>query len=108
MKLLSKETILSIGLSILIVTPLAVYLACAGNVEAVSEFDHSQCQYPYRTTNPADGCDNTDPCDPLKTKGGGGDCEPETKPVVTIPVAPIPETNVTPIVDKPKTCVEWR
>lgn len=24
-------------------------------------FDHSVCQYPYRASNPADGCDNSDP-----------------------------------------------
>lgn len=39
-------------------------------------FDHSNCQYPDRTTNPVDGCDNTDPCDPAQTKGGSGDCLP--------------------------------
>ena len=27
-------------------------------------FDHSQCQYPSRTTNPPDGCDNSDPANP--------------------------------------------
>lgn len=41
-------------------------------------FDHSQCQYPNRTTNPVDGCDNTDPCDPANTKGGSGECSPAT------------------------------
>lgn len=39
-----------------------------------ASFDHSNCQYPDRTTNPADGCDNSDPCDPANTKGGSGDC----------------------------------
>lgn len=39
-------------------------------------FDHSQCQYPDRTTNPVDGCDNSDPCDPANVKGGSGDCAP--------------------------------
>ena len=38
-------------------------------------FDHSQCQYPNRLSNPPDGCDNTDPCDPSNTKGGSGDCK---------------------------------
>lgn len=31
-------------------------------------FDHSNCQYPERWTNPADGCDNTDPAVPECTK----------------------------------------
>lgn len=43
---------------------------------AAQTFDHSNCQYPDRTTNPVDGCDNSDPCDPAQTKGGSGDCLP--------------------------------
>lgn len=39
-------------------------------------FDYSGCQYPDRTTNPPDGCDNSDPCDPANVKGGSGDCTP--------------------------------
>lgn len=31
---------------------------------ASAEFDHSQCQYPNRWSNPSDGCDNTDPAVP--------------------------------------------
>lgn len=30
-------------------------------------FDHSQCQYPDRLTNPIDGCDNSDPAVPENT-----------------------------------------
>ena len=37
-------------------------------------FDHSQCQYPGRTTNPPNGCDNSVPCNPINTKGGDGSC----------------------------------
>ncbi len=38
-------------------------------------FDHSECQYPDRTTNPHDGCDNSDPCDTQSAvKGGSGEC----------------------------------
>lgn len=44
--------------------------------QPVVSFDHSNCQYPDRTTNPVNGCDNTDPCDPANTKGGSGDCTP--------------------------------
>lgn len=43
---------------------------------AAQAFDHSNCQYPDRTTNPVDGCDNSDPCDPAQVKGGSGDCLP--------------------------------
>ena len=31
---------------------------------ASAAFDHSNCQYPERWTNPADGCDNSDPAVP--------------------------------------------
>lgn len=52
-----------------------------------SKFDHSRCQYPDRTTNPANGCDNSDPCDPAQVKGGSGDCLPtNSEPVVTEPI----------------------
>lgn len=55
-------------------------------------FDHSQCQYPHRTTNPVDGCDNSDPCDPQDAaKGGSGECKAVySAPAVQEPVAPAP------------------
>lgn len=59
-------------------------------------FDHSQCQYPDRTTNPPNGCDNSDPCDPSNVKGGSGDCvEAPQEPVAEQPavVAPAPSTT---------------
>jgi hypothetical protein len=31
---------------------------------AAQPFDHSNCQYPDRWTNPVDGCDNSDPAVP--------------------------------------------
>lgn len=31
---------------------------------AAQNFDHSNCQYPDRWSNPADGCDNSDPAVP--------------------------------------------
>lgn len=52
-------------------------------------FDHSMCQYPDRTTNPPNGCDNSDPCDPANVKGGSGDCKDNNEdhaPIVTPPV----------------------
>lgn len=32
-------------------------------------FDHSNCQYPDRWSNPVDGCDNSDPAVPECIKG---------------------------------------
>lgn len=42
-------------------------------------FDHSNCQYPDRWSNPADGCDNSDPAVPecikaFSTKEGEDAC----------------------------------
>jgi len=42
-------------------------------------FDHSNCQYPDRWSNPADGCDNSDPAVPecikaFSTEQGEKDC----------------------------------
>ena len=53
-------------------------------------FDHSQCQYPDRTTNPPNGCDNTDPCDPADAaKGGSGACTPAQASITPdLPVKP--------------------
>lgn len=34
------------------------------NASQTVTFDHSNCQYPDRWSNPADGCDNSDPAVP--------------------------------------------
>ncbi len=68
-------------------------------------FDHSSCQYPYRWSNPVDGCDNSDPAVPECIKGfdtqeGEQACiadfvkQHETAPTVE-PVQSVPETKVT-------------
>jgi hypothetical protein len=68
------------------------------SVQAQS-FDHSQCQYPDRTSNPVDGCDNTDPCDPANVKGGDGSCsdalpaQPVIEPVAPVTQAPEPAVS---------------
>lgn len=61
-----------------------VFALRTSRIDAAAEFDHSHCQYPERTTNPPNGCDNTDPCDPANAaKGGSGDCsdKPQEVPV---------------------------
>lgn len=63
-------------------------------------FDHDQCQYPQRTTNPPDGCDNSDPCDPANTKGGSGDCNDDridTTPPTATTTAPATTPTSTPV-----------
>lgn len=37
--------------------------------QAAQSFDHSNCQYPDRWSNPVDGCDNSDPAVPECIKG---------------------------------------
>lgn len=62
----------------------------AAPVVEPAPFDHSGCQYPDRTTNPPNGCDNSDPCDPANVKGGSGDCDDVAVPPVTEPEADWP------------------
>ena len=63
-------------------------------------FDHSQCQYPDRTTNPPDGCDNSDPANPYcAVKGLPEDCQEQTQPAPTTPA-----TTVTPAPAKATEC----
>lgn len=59
-------------------------------------FDHSNCQYPDRTTNPSNGCDNSDPCDPANVKGGSGDCTDKPSETITVPepVKPVEQAPV--------------
>lgn len=56
----------------------------AGAVKSqpVSEvvFDHSNCQYPNRLSNPANGCDNSDPARPECMKFGTEECEVGLEP----------------------------
>lgn len=49
------------------------------NASQSAAFDHSNCQYPDRWSNPADGCDNSDPAVPecikaFSTKEGEEAC----------------------------------
>ena len=55
---------------------------------STAPFDHSDCQYPNRLSNPVDGCDNTDPARPECMKFGTEDCtivnsEPESPPAAS-------------------------
>lgn len=59
-------------------------------------FDHSDCQYPNRLSNPPDGCDNSDPARPECMKIGTEDCS-----VPVEDVEPLPVTE-----EKPVSCSE--
>lgn len=62
--------IFTIGYIISAVTPNS--FAATGDSSEV-EFDHSNCQYPDRKSNPPNGCDNTDP--PCGEEAKGGTCK---------------------------------
>lgn len=63
-------------------TLVSVNLASGAVADQTPTFDHFQCQYPLRTTNPVNGCDNSDPACPAEIKGGT--CTPpQQKPVQT-------------------------
>ena len=72
------------------------------NASQATVLDHSQCQYPDRTTNSAGGCDNSDPCDPQDAvKGGSGEC----KAVYSPPTVQSPQASTTPDAPvKPNKC----
>lgn len=56
--------------------------APAASSQSPAPFDHSNCQYPNRETNPPNGCDNSDPACPETIKYGY-DCQPTPQtPVV--------------------------
>ena len=64
------------GLSVIAIFFIAVFglITLTGTqptkpVSAAPSFDHSNCQYPERWSNPADGCDNSDPAVPECIKG---------------------------------------
>lgn len=71
-------------------------------VSASQAFDHSNCQYPDRWSNPVDGCDNSDPAVPECIKGfstqeGEAQCiadfvKQNQPPVETAPVQSAPVT----------------
>lgn len=57
----------------------AAQLAKPDQSKAVAAFDHSNCQYPDRWSNPPTGCDNSDPAVPecikaFNTEQGEKDC----------------------------------
>lgn len=70
---------------LIIVGTLIIAPAQTRTQPAAAAFDHSQCQYPSRTTNPPNGCDNSDPANPYcAVKGLPEDCQ-EPEPVQPTP-----------------------
>lgn len=75
--------------------------------ETKEPFNHSDCQYPDRWSNPPNGCDNSDPAVPecikaFSTKEAEAECiaefvkaheQPKPDPVQPAPAAPVTKTN---------------
>lgn len=57
-----------------------------------ADFDHMTCQYPTRQSNPADGCDNSDPATPEEAKGAL--------------ITPLPKVDLQPIKQVKKCIIE--
>lgn len=108
-----KEDVWPIVVVVLVVAALAVwgYVALVPPVGAAAAdpvpFDHSNCQYPNRVSNPPDGCDNSDPARPECMKIGIEDCDLPRQdgsiPISTPSVDPAASQSVT--AQKPQSCV---
>jgi hypothetical protein len=61
---LNKLLIGALAVQLIIVGTLLIAPAESRTQPAVAAFDHTNCQYPERWTNPADACDNSDPAVP--------------------------------------------
>lgn len=93
---------LALGLSVAIVGVAAALPPETRTEPAAAQqtaaFDHSNCQYPDRWSNPVDGCDNSDPAVPecikaFSTKEGEDACiaafvAQHEQPAVVEPVQP--------------------
>lgn len=95
---------------LIILAMVAALVYIAGNLQVfgqaapAAQFDHAQCQYPARLSNPPDGCDNSDPACGEIIKGAER-CPADESPQV--PVEPenpmsqnITETEFTEVVGK--------
>lgn len=66
-----RHDVVPVVVAALVVAALLVWgwIAITPPAGAAQPFDHSNCQYPDRWSNPADGCDNSDPAVPECIKG---------------------------------------
>ena len=95
---------LAIGLTVAIIgvaaaKPPETRTAPAGAIE--QPFDHSNCQYPDRWSNPVDGCDNSDPAVPeciksFSTKEGEDACIAAFVAEMQQPALPVQQSNPAP------------
>jgi len=115
-----KEDVWPVVVVIIVIAVLAIwgYVALVPPAGAAAAepvpFDHSNCQYPERWSNPPTGCDNSDPAVPECIKGISTESAEkacidafvkrynDTQPISTPSVDPAASQSVTPT--KPATC----
>jgi hypothetical protein len=95
-------------------TSIALYPTNTEKTQAAASFDHSNCQYPYRWSNPENGCDNSDPAVPECIKGMSTQAEEKAcidafvaqhnQAQPTTPVTPVTPPVVTTPAPAPSTC----
>lgn len=85
--------IVLIAVAIAAVIGIGIFLHTTSRSAYAAEpvFDHSNCQYPNRLSNPVNGCDNSDPARPECMKDGTEDCS-----IVKDDTQPIFETETPP------------
>ena len=96
LRYLLQIVILSVAISLILFSMFRV-----GALEPLP-FDHTLCQYPLRSTNPIDGCDNSDPAIPeCQIKARDDSCvirqpqaEPESVFVPSVPPAALDEVEI--------------
>lgn len=64
-----------IAIIILVCITVFVILSVSSQQATQQVFDHSQCQYPNRLSNPPNGCDNSDFADPECIHYGVDNCK---------------------------------
>lgn len=80
-------------------TSIALYPTNSKEATAAVAFDHSNCQYPDRWSNPVDGCDNSDPAVPECIKSAF--TQESEKACIDAFVAKYNEQNPTPVTTTP-------
>lgn len=98
-----SATVLVVGIST--VLPVQTRPAPASAAQDV-QFDHSNCQYPERWTNPVDGCDNSDPAVPECIKAAYSqaserDCIDAYVKQYQAPQQPVDPVTTTPATETP-------
>lgn len=82
--MIKRDTVIAFSLRVLLIAILVIAFLfwiifdpanSSKRFAGAAAFDHSVCQYPNRLSNPANGCDNSDPANPECMKYGTEICD---------------------------------